>query len=190
MNAVFCVNGSISEQPMQFLLDSGAAVSVVNFNVVRQQSITKAMTFAVGANGNPLDVCGQTTVTLQLGNFKVVHQFIIVCNLTIDCLLADLLQWHSAVLDCHSNTLSVGQDLRAVIPMNVTKHFSPPPDNFCDANSNVHAPCDMEIPGQTIQLIAGQLDNPQEGISVLLVEPVSIFPDQLNVAHSLSSVCS
>ena len=51
MNAVFCVNGSISEQPIQFLLDSGAAVSVV-----RQQPITKAMTCAVGANGTPLNV--------------------------------------------------------------------------------------------------------------------------------------
>ena len=26
-------------------------------------------------------------------------------------------------------------------------------NNFCDANSNVHAPSDMEIPGRTIQLL-------------------------------------
>ena len=41
VNAVFCVNGSIRDQPIQFLLDSGAAVSVVNFSVVRQQSLLK-----------------------------------------------------------------------------------------------------------------------------------------------------
>ena len=82
------------------------------------------MICAVGANGTPLDVVGQTTVTLQLGNFKVDHQFIVVRNLTVDCLLgADFLPQHSSILDCHINTLSVRQDLRAVIPMNVTKQF-------------------------------------------------------------------
>ena len=97
VNAVFCVNGSIHEQPIQFVLDSGAAVSVVNFSVVRQQSITKATTCVVGANGTPLDVVGQTSVTLQLGNFKVDHQFIVVRNLTVDCLLgADF--YNSAML--------------------------------------------------------------------------------------------
>ena len=40
-------------QRIQFLLDSGAAVLVVNFSVVRQQSITEAMTCTVGANGTP-----------------------------------------------------------------------------------------------------------------------------------------
>ena len=55
---------------------------------------------------------------------------------------------HGAVLDCGSNTLSVGQDFN--IPMNVTKQFSPPPANFYVANSSVCAPCDMEIPGRTI----------------------------------------
>ena len=95
-------------QRIQFLLDSGAAVLVVNFSVVRQQSITEAMTCTVGANGTPF--VGQSTVILQLGNFKVDHQFIAGRNLTTECLLgADFLQQDSAVLDCRSNTLSVGQ---------------------------------------------------------------------------------
>ena len=69
------------------------------------------------------------------------HQFIVVNNLTVDCLLgADFLQMHGAVLDCCSNTLSVGQDFKVVIPMNVTKQFSPPHANFYVANSSVRAP--------------------------------------------------
>ena len=44
--------------------------------------------------------------------------------------------------------------------MNATKQFSPPHSNFYVANSSVHATCDMEIPGQIIQLIAGPLENP------------------------------
>ena len=39
MNVVFCVNGYIGELPIQFLLDSGAAASVVNQNVVKQVNI-------------------------------------------------------------------------------------------------------------------------------------------------------
>ena len=86
------------------------------------------------------------------------HQLIVVNNLTVDCLLgADFLQKHGTVLDCCSNTLPVGQDFKVVIPMNETKQFSPPPAKFYFANSSVHAPCDMEIPGRSIQPTAGQL---------------------------------
>ena len=54
MNAVFCVNGCISELPVQFLLDSGPAVPVVNLDVFKQQPIDKAKACVVGANGTPL----------------------------------------------------------------------------------------------------------------------------------------
>ena len=119
-------------------------MSVVNVNVVKQQPTDKAKTCAVGANGTPLDVVGQTTVILQLGDFKVDHQFIVANNLTVNCLLgADFLKMHSAILDCCSNTLSVGQDFKPVIPMNMAKQFSPPHANFYVANSSVHAPCDI-----------------------------------------------
>ena len=75
---------------------------------------------------------------------------------------------HGAVLDCCSNTLPVGQDSKVVIPMNVTKQFSPAHANFYVANSSVCVPCDMEIPGQTIQLIAGQLENPSRDTVIQL----------------------
>ena len=96
---------------------------------------------------------------------------------------------HGTVLDCCSNTLPVGQDFKVVIPMNETKQFLPPPANFYFANSSVHAPCDMEIPGRSIQLIVGRLENPSGDNSVMLVEPILNLPDQLYVGHSLSSVC-
>ena len=48
----------------------------------------------------------------------------------------------------------------------------------------------MDIPGRTIQLIVGQLENPSGDNSVMLVEPISNLPDQLYVGRSLSSVCS
>lgn len=72
--------------------------------------------------------------------------------------------------------------------MDFTKQFSSVPDNICVITSIVRAPCDMEIPGRTVQLIAGQLDNPHGDIAVMLVEPLLHFPDHLCVGCSLSSV--
>ena len=64
VNTVFCVNGCIGELPIQFLLDSDAAVSVVNLNFVKQQPIDKAKTCTLGAIGTPLNFIGQMTVSL------------------------------------------------------------------------------------------------------------------------------
>ena len=190
VNAVFYVCGCIGSSPTQFLLDSGAAMSVVNYNVVKCQPIAKIHTHAVGANGAPrLDVVGQITVLLQLDDFKVDHQFTVVRNLTVDCLLgADFLQKHSTVLDCHNNTLSVGQKFQTVIPMDFIKQFSSMLDSTCITTSIVRAPCDMEIPGRRVQLIAEQLENSHGDTSVMLVEPLLHFPDHLCVERSLSSV--
>ena len=86
VNAVFCVNGCIGETSTKFLLDPGAAVSVVNYNVIKT-SITKAATCAVGANGTPLDVIGQSIITVKVADFKVDYQFMVVRNLTVNCLI-------------------------------------------------------------------------------------------------------
>ena len=191
VNAVFYVDGYIDKTPTQFLLDSGAAMSVVNYNVVREQPITKVNTCAVGANGTPLDVVGQTTVTLQLADFRVDHEFTVVHSLTTDCLLgADFLQRHGAILDCCNNTLSLGQALKTIIPINLAKQPSSPPNSHGPVTSSICVACDIEIPGRTVQLISGQVDNTCGDISVVLVEPLLNLPDQLYVGRSLSSVCN
>ena len=98
VNAVFYVCGRIGSRPTQFLLDSGAAMSVVNYNVVKCQPIAEIHTHAVGANGAPLDVIGQTTVTLQLGDFKVDHQFTVVRNLTVHAYLEQISYGNTVLL--------------------------------------------------------------------------------------------
>ena len=37
LNTVFCVDGHVGEVPTKFLLDSGAAISVLNFDVVKDK---------------------------------------------------------------------------------------------------------------------------------------------------------
>ena len=87
VNSIYCVNGFIGETPINFLVDSGAAMSVVHYNLVRHLHFMSTTSCAVGANGSPLDVVGQTTATITLGSFTVDHNFIVVRNLMVDCLL-------------------------------------------------------------------------------------------------------
>ena len=172
------------------MLDSGAAISVVNYDVVRHKAITKVPTCAVGANGAPLDVIGQTTVTIQLGDFKVDHPFTVVHNLTVDCLLgADFLQKHDTILDCCNNTLTVGKESKIKVPLDLHKQISSL-DTSGTTSVNVCSLLDMEIPARTIQLISGELDSPCDCNSVMLVEPLSNLLDHLHIARSLSSVYS
>ena len=70
LNTVFCVNGGSA---YQILLDSGAAVSEVNLDSVRDKLLNQVNICAVGANGTPLDVVSQITATVHLHNFKVEH---------------------------------------------------------------------------------------------------------------------
>ena len=73
---------------------------------------------AVGANGMPLDVVGKAKIAVSLGSFSAEEEFTVIRNLTVDCLLgSDFLKEHGAVMDCQSNTLSIGKCLRCHVPM-------------------------------------------------------------------------
>ena len=186
LNTVFCINGYVGDVPTKFLLDSGAAISVINSDIVRDKPLNQVNICAVGANGTPLEVAGQTTVTIHLSDFKVDHQFTVVHNLTVDCLLgADFLQHHGAVLDCCNNTLSLGKECKTVIPMDLKRQSS---ENCFATTANVCSPCDMEIPRRTVMLLDTVLSSSCNAISVMLVEPILNLPNHLRVARSLSRV--
>ena len=55
-----CARGLLGGRPVHFLIDSGAAVSVVSHDILSTSAradITKAALLTVGANGLPLDAC-------------------------------------------------------------------------------------------------------------------------------------
>ena len=131
---IYSVNGYIGDTPVNFLVDSGAALSVVHYNLVKDMQLTQTSHCAVGANGSPLDVVGQIMVTITLGDFMIGHNFVVVRNLTVDCLLgADFMKHYAAVLDCDHNTLSLGRESKVTVPL--TLNHQPV---LCKASRAVH----------------------------------------------------
>ena len=107
------IDGYLGTLPVQFLLDSGAAVSVIwyeNLDSYYQQQITKASTAAaVTTNGSALEVVGQIIMPISITQFHSSQLFTVVRNLTVDCILGvDYLMQHETVIDCKRCCVTMG----------------------------------------------------------------------------------
>ena len=87
VNSIFSVNGCIHDTHIKFLLDSGAAISIVNYNIVRDAPITPIHTRAISANGSPLDVIGETVADIILGDRPYSESKICCCQKSYSRLL-------------------------------------------------------------------------------------------------------
>ena len=62
------------------------------------------------ANGEELDVAGQTVIATTLGKFTVDHPVLVVRDLTQSCLLgADFLQKYHCVIDLQEKNIDSGR---------------------------------------------------------------------------------
>ena len=115
LDVILFTEGLINKSPVRFLLDSGAAVSVIKQESLPEQShsdITETNTSAVTANGSHLNVVGQITLAVLMEQFTCDHNFVVINNLTVDCLLGvDFLRKHEAILDCQNGRLMLGVTL-------------------------------------------------------------------------------
>ena len=112
LNTILCTDGFTNSLPITFLLDLGAAVSVVRFGSLSSEdhrAMIRTELLTVSANGTSLHVQGQIQLLVSLGPFTYKHAFVVIHDLTVDCLLgANFLKKHGAVIDCKSGTLSLG----------------------------------------------------------------------------------
>ena len=103
INAVLQVEGMVGTMSSHFLLDSGDVVSVIRHNTLFQLVLSHmepASIATVEANGLPLDVAGQMSMLVSLGNYCVQHTFLVVHGLTVEGLLgANFLDKHKTVVD-------------------------------------------------------------------------------------------
>ena len=176
-----------------FLLDSGAAVSVVwlrSLSVEDQQAVTKTKLAAVNASGTPLDVRGQIKLVVSIGSFTCEHEFIVIHDLTVDCLLgADFLKKHEAVIDCKSGTLSLGEH---IVPLH--SEWKPMPLHTDPViNVPIMAMSTQEIPGCTVQWLTCKVKGDVNVAGEGLIKPsdtIGNFPNYLCVTQSLTTVIS
>ena len=107
------VDGYLGNLPVQFLLDSGATVSVIRYEILDcyyQQKITVSSTpAAVTANGSALEIVGQIIMPISITQFRSSQLFTVVRNLTVDCILGvDCLMQHGTVIDCKRCCATMG----------------------------------------------------------------------------------
>ena len=177
----------------RFLLDSGAAVSVVHYDSLdecwRHRIKDDVAQNTVAADGLPLEVVGHIGIPISLGKFGADNEFTVVKNLSVECILgADFLVRYDAVIDCRENTLALGDNLRCEVPISIAPSIQP----STLEGITVAIPNTMEIPARSVMLITAQLSrvDGREGF----VEPLSTtrtgIPKGILVARTLTQVCT
>ena len=178
---------------MTFLLDSGAAVSVLHLDALasefRNRITTTGLTAPIGANGSPLDVVGQIKMPVRIGTFETEQVFIVVTTLTVDCLLgADYLVTHGVIIDYKRGCVVIKDNEIPVILSNGVATTA----NYSDCDRTISALNNSTIPGCTVQLVDVSLPDELKSMALsnILIEPLAITnaPNHLLVARTLSPV--
>ena len=109
---------------VQFLLDKGAAVSVVCYDTLirsLQQQVVSVHVATIGANGSPLDVTvvGQITAPIVVNGLNCIQLLTVVMQLSVAGILgADFLVKHGVLIDCRNSRLLLG-DPQTIIPVKI-----------------------------------------------------------------------
>ena len=178
---------------MTFLLDSGAAISVVRLDTLtselKSQITTTGLTAPVGADGSPLDMVGQVKVQVTIGNIHAEQVFTVVNTLTVDCLLgSDFLIAQEVVIDYKKGTALIkGNE----IPFTMNQGIAT--TSHAVGNGFVSASLTTTVPGHSIQLVDVSLPDEAKGmnLSSILIEPLDVEKSpQILVARTFSAVNS
>ena len=194
INTILRINGVIGHSSITFLLDSGAALSVIRLNILPtefQDKITKATAAPVGASGTPLDVIGQVQMLVRIGSHQSEQVFTVVKMLTVDCLLGvDYLTANEVIIDYKHNHVTIRGH---IIPFTLKNGIA----NTIQFSSNNAVTSTLKtttIPGRTIQLLDVQLPNgvTQQNFSSVLIEPLhtSRLPKHRIAARTISPTSS
>ena len=186
----------MGQTPMKFLLDLGAAVSVVHSAVLadcRYNSITKEReaNSAVAADGVPLEVLGQVVIPVTLGTFRAEQKFVVVHNLTVDCILgADFLMEHGAIIDCKAKSLFIGDNPRAELDLSVMQNEVTTHSPVESEELVTTIPESVVVPARSVvQIVAHvKVTSGQEGVIEPLTSIQTGIPRHLLVARTLTKV--
>ena len=197
------VSGFVDSVPMQILIDSGAAISLLRYDALPQSVHLQILrppdtVLAVSASGHSLDVVGKVMLPLHLKDVCITHEFTVVRKLAVDAQSGiDFLTSSGAIVDCSKGHLSIAA---TTVPF-VSPHHPLTDDCSKQKNPCSHSPGPLvmlvdtvEIPGRSAQFVQAGLHLPKgrplphtfEG----LIEPSNLLaiPKHVLVARSLNQV--
>ena len=144
VHAVLKVNGEVNRKKLFVLIDSGATVSAINQEVVGKPCVhlpESQQSTTIGANGLPLNVVGHVTLPVAIGDFNAQQKFVVVKNLSVDCLLGtDFLTAHKVVIDCGEQVLHIGGSNGPAVPFAVDSALPPSSHSLVSVLHTVEVP--------------------------------------------------
>ena len=163
-----CMLGEVGGEPISFLLDTGAAVTLIGSDVWRRVSAkqpTKLQPWSdqklVGVDGSPLEVHGQVHVTVvaQANTFET--QALVVSPFTTEGILGpDFLKKHQATIDVRNRQLRL--DSRNCTLSLVEARIPP------TSKTRVYAISTISIPPNSEVEVMARLSQPVQGGTWLL----------------------
>ena len=106
------VAGLVAGQPIDMLVDTGSAVTLVHQRVLNRSPQNFKLSVVgepvVSANGQPLDIRGKCDLEICVDGVNVVHSVLVAADVTQDCLLGiDFLGKHGCKIDFEAKSLSI-----------------------------------------------------------------------------------
>ena len=110
------VPGHVGGHPVDMLVDTGSAVTLVHCRVLEKAKIDFKLGMVsepvVSANGQPLDIKGKCELEIFLGGVSVVHPVLVAADVTQDCLLGiDFLGKHNCTIDLNGRSIKIGKEV-------------------------------------------------------------------------------
>lgn len=185
------VTGLVPGRQTRMLVDTGSAVTIVREDVWRETmqsdwgQLAAPLHPTVAANGQELDLRGQSEVMICVGGLAKRHTVLVARGLTQECLLGpDYLQKHRCVVDLDKRILCAGGSVVSFISQI---------DNGTNAavchvkfahTTVVPAQCQMQLSATVSRANGAETDELGDAI----LEPEMAFVERhgLVVAHSLS----
>ena len=187
--AAIAVEGCIGKRPTKLLVDTGSAVTILREDVWKEavdiRNLEPPLSPVVAANGEQLEICGRSKVSLQVGSTHACYPVLVARNITQECLLgADFLEDFGCIINLRERTLMIGE---TPVPLQFRKgllastcHVS------CAETTVVPGRHQLELPVQLCQ------SKEEAGEFVGILEPEMLFMERRGVliarsVHSISA---
>ena len=166
----YYVKGTVNSYPVHFMLDTGAAVCLLDTSVwqrIKGEAVLLPWVRSrlVGVAGTPLQVRGTTKLQVEFGGQRHSMDVIVADSLRTEAILGlDFLDTHQCVIDVGHHKLNL-KGHGCPIPLSQNKSSLP-----LTKDVRVVLPCDVFIPGSSVLEIGAVLQGKIDTLTTIIVE--------------------